>query len=77
MGGRMKWLDTPSAGRSGFAQSRLIVEELTIVEIAKYGATYWVEFTRFAPKEARDLGTREFLTLEDAKVWAVAMVRLS
>lgn len=74
----MRWLDTPSAGRSGFVWSRLLNQDVvSVVEVSRHGATYWVEFTRFAPEEARGLGCREFLTVEDAKAYALAVVRLS
>lgn len=78
----MKWRDTPSLAWPGFVQSRLLRDDVAfnsevLAEVASNRATYYVEFTRFAPKEARDLGYREFLTLDDAKAWAVAMVRLS
>jgi hypothetical protein len=76
----MNWVDTPSAGRSGFVQSRLMIQDVgAMVEIARHGGEFYVEFTRFAPKQVRDehhMG-QEFMSLAAAKAYAVAVLRLS
>lgn len=74
----MKWVDTTALGRSGFVQSRLLNQDVVqVAEVSRHGATYWLDFTRFAPKDAQTDHQREFMSLESAKAYAVSMVRLS
>lgn len=82
MGWRMRWVDTTALGRSGFVQARLMQGHTgynlqTLAEVSRHGATYWLDFTRFAPKDAQTDHQREFMSLESAKAYALAMVVLS
>jgi hypothetical protein len=83
----LRWRDTPSVGRTGFVQSRLLWNDpdgefpsQEVATVTRHGH-YYVEFTRFAPKEVvEDWRTHEgtqFESLEEAKAYAMALVVLS
>lgn len=76
----MRWIDTPSVGKSGFIQARLLNQDVvSVAEVSRHGGEFYLEFTRFAPKQVRDehnMG-KEFLSLDEAKAYAVTVLRLS
>ena len=88
----MRWVDTAHYNRSGFVGSRLFGPikregprkhwedfERNLAEIGRYGATYYLDFTRFAPLELQvgDNYIREFNSLEEAKAYATALITLN
>lgn len=78
----MRWRDTANIGRSGFVQSRLLRNDVAfnsevLAEVSRHGATYWLDFTRFAPKDAQTDHQREFMSLQAAKEYALAIVTLT
>lgn len=83
MNWRLYWFDTPEVGRSGFVQSRLKGcmhnSEFPMVELAEiefHAPSYYIRFHRMSGATGHEERT-EFPTLEDAKTYAIALVRLS
>lgn len=76
----MHWIDTPKIGCSGFVQSRLtdyIRGTLALIEF--HAPTYYVEITRHVKGyvQAQYDGPAQFRSLEEAKAWTQAVVRLT
>lgn len=79
----MRWVDTPSAGRSGFVQSRGYItrywedDHHEAVEIQYHAPDYAVQFMRPNNSNNYPHGFQYFKSLNEAKYWAAAIVRLS
>jgi hypothetical protein len=83
---RLYWFDTPEVGRSGFVQSRLkgctLNSEFPMLELAAiefHAPIYYVNITRHVKGyvQAQLDGPAQCATLEEAKAYATALVRLS
>lgn len=83
MSWKLDWFDTPQLGRSGFVQTRLKrwaqstdFPMLELAEIEFHAPSYYIRFHRMSGATGHDEST-EFPTLEEAKAYAAALVRLS
>jgi hypothetical protein len=86
MSWRLHWFDTPEVGRSGFVQTRLKGcmhnSEFPMVELADiefHAPIYYVNITRHVKGYVQSQldGPPQCATLEEAKAYALALVRLS
>lgn len=79
----MRWRDTEKVGRSGFVQSRGYItrywedDHTEVVEIEYHAPNYTVEFMQPNNRNNYPNGFQHFKSLDEAKAWATAIVRLS